>query len=299
MIPPAPFTPPPITSQAPPLPPLDLPTSTSPLAASFHPHSPLSSHSPMAVEPSLAPALVPRHVTGPIDPSRGKKRALEDAPVLGLSAQSMMNEDRVIAPLKSARRLRSAQPPSTPSTPTNVSPSRESSPGLDAASASSPVKRARTSSLSGEIYNFHILPSSDDEMDGADPSPVSSPSTRLRARFNQLLGPSPLHKSFSSTTVPHPPTIEEQDMSLVSSTSTRTIAAPSSMAEGPKIKTRAKALLSKVESVEMDDANIEMNKVFMLVHGRGMGMSSSSGGRHLRRGSGLRPKMSDEHMDID
>ena len=34
---------------------------------------------------------------------------------------------------------------------------------------------------------------------------------------------------------------------------------------------------------------MEMNKVFMLVHGRGMGMGSSGGGR-FRRGSALRPK---------
>ena len=55
-------------------------------------------------------------------------------------------------------------------------------------------------------------------------------------------------------------------------------------------KTRARALLSKMEiSSAVEDLGTEMNKVFMLVHGRGMGMGGTAGGRY-RRGSALRPK---------
>ena len=70
------------------------------------------------------------------------------------------------------------------------------------------------------------------------------------------------------------------------------------MAESSKVKTRARSLLSRVEKSEMDDANAEMNKVFMLVLGKGMGMSSTTGGRGFRRGSVLRPK-DEETMDLD
>jgi hypothetical protein len=55
-------------------------------------------------------------------------------------------------------------------------------------------------------------------------------------------------------------------------------------------KTRARALLSKMElSSAVEDLGTEMNKVFMLVHGRGLGMGGTGGGRY-RRGSALRPK---------
>jgi hypothetical protein len=64
------------------------------------------------------------------------------------------------------------------------------------------------------------------------------------------------------------------------------------------IRTRANALLSKMEKVDIEHVGTEMNKVFMMVHGRGMGMGAASGGRQHRRGSALRPKM-DEPMDMD
>jgi len=42
-------------------------------------------------------------------------------------------------------------------------------------------------------------------------------------------------------------------------------------------------------SSAVEDLGTEMNKVFMLVHGRGMGMGTAGAGR-FRRGSALRPK---------
>lgn len=120
-------------------------------------------------------------------------------------------------------------------------------------------------------------------------NPKASPSSRCRSRFNQLLGPSPLQRSFSSTAVP-------QHAQFVQPTLDRAITLP--VGDGT-IKTRAKALLSKVEKVEAEHVGTEMNKVFMLVHGRGMGMGSVSGGKHHRRGSALRPREFDEGMDLD
>lgn len=111
---------------------------------------------------------------------------------------------------------------------------------------------------------------------------MSSPSVRMRNRFNQLLGPSPLQKSFSSTAVPQValPTSPIPPMERA-----HTTPAPS-IVESP-MKMRTRSMLTKVDSVEA--LGTEMNKVFMLSYGRGMGMGSTGGGRS-RRGSMLKPR---------
>lgn len=255
-------------------------TVASPMTPPLRPALVLGSTSPMSVDTKLelpvAPLTLPSYLR---DKPRGVKRGSEDISVPSSPIRST-SEPRPVIPLKSKR---PKDPGHSSEAPVPATPlSRESSPAPE--TSATPVKRARTSSISGGLSNFHILPSSDDEME----DPKSSPSSRCRSRFNQLLGPSPLQKSFSSPGVPQ---IKESLPPLERSTTLPT--------GDSSIRTRARALLSKVEQVEAEHVGTEMNKVFMMVHGRGKGMSSTGGTRSHRRGSGLRPRDQDEGMDLD
>jgi hypothetical protein len=60
------------------------------------------------------------------------------------------------------------------------------------------------------------------------------------------------------------------------------------------MKMRTRSMLTKVDSVEA--LGTEMNKVFMLSYGRGMGMGSTGGARY-RRGSNLKPRDAAEILE--
>ncbi|ORX34483.1 hypothetical protein BD324DRAFT_636105 [Kockovaella imperatae] len=216
---------------------------------------------------------------------------------------------RRIAPLRSSRSSLFA----TGSTPHPISipiyayrdkaPSRDSSPVPAPRNDSSPLKKPRTS-LGGEIINFHYSSDSDSENE------TPSPPLRTRARFNSLLGPSPLHKSFSSSMSPPSPSgslPKSVSASILPIRATRTPSGTQSQLGLPfrserslsspslglstgnfspnsdllsPLRARTK-ILSEVEGLET-----ELNKVFALVHGKGLGLGA--GGRGRRIGSGLR-----------
>lgn len=255
--------------------------------------------------------------------TRGKKRSAEHSPERNEDDEQHAvpsgPSSRPIAPLRSSSHMTSMSSSISISITPYRSPiaSRDTSPvpvNHTSASGSSPtLKRPRTNSFN-EIRNFHLLPS-DDELSDTETSssPIqgsSSPTVRCqRARFNQLLGPSPLQKSFSSpmigrmhnlpkssittrlqyerSQVPPAPLSPANNGTSHGRSASAMSAAEAESASLPDAqlinKTKAKVLMR----AEVEGLGVELDKVFALAYGKGLGMGK--GGSRNRRGSALRP----------
>ena len=197
---------------------------------------------------------------------RGTKRGIEvpSDPVFPASLEAP-SPTRAIARIRSSKRLKIDMAKAGDE---SFRIQRDGSPQLS--DSSSPVKSG-WADYSGDIHNFHLTPMSDDESDTETSPSVSRP------RVVPPAGPSPLHHSFSTSA--QEATSDEMDIELPD-------IAPVSLTNDTPVRTRARAL---VEKSEIEDLGTELNKVFMLVHGRGLGMGTSGAARG-RRSSGLRPK---------
>ena len=281
-----------------------------------------SGHRSRSESKSISPKHSPRKIVKPEsstlpqpeDRSETSSMSL-DSELLTPPAPPSTELKRRIAPLRSSRSslFASCAPIPSPIQPyayRDKPASRESSPvPTPGRNDSSPLKKPRTS-LSGEIINFHY--SSDSDSDSDTPSPT----LRTRARFNHLLGPSPLQKSFSTSTSNSPPSAYGALHKSISSSSIPTrpsrtpLASHTDGQSGPFLPERSTSspLVSRTGSIvgsllspgevlspfrarnkilsEVEGLETELNKVFALVHGKGLGLGA--GGRGRRSVSGLR-----------